>query len=246
MNILFGGGKLIGAILFDKDGTLLDLQDTWLEPTITTLEGFLTKHLKKEMEVEEALMDLGIVNGVIQANSIVASGTVKEQIDYLVNVSNQSPEEIGQIFAEAYENFIRDHVTREQLVPDAIEVLEELGERFFIGLITNDSLPTTNQILDQLELHQYFDFIGTADIYGPKPQPAALEVIRDTYGFSFTEMVYVGDSIVDMEYGKLTGGAIAFTNGELHQDHVIHSDYVIHTLREIPDLIQHINQEKEG
>ena len=77
------GNLEVKAILFDKDGTLTNIDNLWVEPTEMVIRKILKKHIKEDspITIEQMLELLGIVRGEIVPNSVIASGTVEDMLD---------------------------------------------------------------------------------------------------------------------------------------------------------------------
>ena len=77
------GNLEVKAILFDKDGTLTNIDNLWVEPTEMVIRKILKQHIKEDspITIEQTLELLGIVRGEIIPNSVIASGTVEDMLD---------------------------------------------------------------------------------------------------------------------------------------------------------------------
>ena len=77
------GNLEVKAILFDKDGTLTNIDNLWVEPTEMVIRKILKQHIKEDspITIEQMLELLGIVRGEIIPNSVIASGTVEDMLD---------------------------------------------------------------------------------------------------------------------------------------------------------------------
>ena len=77
------GNREVKAILFDKDGTLTNIDNMWVEPTEMVIRNILKQHIKQDspITIEQMLELLGIVQGEIVPNSVIASGTVEDMLD---------------------------------------------------------------------------------------------------------------------------------------------------------------------
>ena len=54
-------------------------------------------------------------------------------------------------------------------------------------------------------------------------------------------MIYVGDSTVDMEYGKHTHASVGLATEESHREHLKEADYIISHFDELLDTLDIIN-----
>ena len=69
------GNLEVKAILFDKDGTLTNIDNLWVEPTEMVIRKILKQYIKEDspITIEQMLELLGIVRGEIVPNSVIAS-----------------------------------------------------------------------------------------------------------------------------------------------------------------------------
>ncbi|MBG9984123.1 HAD family hydrolase [Aerococcaceae bacterium DSM 111022] len=234
---------MIKAIIFDKDGTILELGATWDEPTVIAFNRLMELTDLTIAEAKAYGEKLGIVDGKILPNSLFAAGSVLEQAEELSKVVPLSIEVINDSLEQDYLNFAKSADVKSLIVKGTEELLKYLKDQnYIIGLVTNDQRDITNVMLESSELISYFDFIGCADDYHAKPNPAALHEIAKRFDLTLDEMVYVGDSAVDMEYAKFTAAGIGVAYEEDHRDHVREANYIVSELSVIPEIIEALNK----
>ncbi|EGG54200.1 hydrolase, haloacid dehalogenase-like family protein, partial [Enterococcus faecalis TX1467] len=85
--------------------------------------------------------------------------------------------------------------------------LELKRKNYKIGLATSDTLPATMLIMEYLGLTEMFDFIATGDRYLPKPDADMLQAFCQSCQLKSTEVIMVGDSLVDVFMGTCHGKA---------------------------------------
>ena len=92
----------------------------------------------------------------------------------------------------------RNHVPTIMFYDDVIPCLERARQRKLrIGIITDGYAVSQKQKLRALNAHQYFDHIIVTDDLGReywKPHPLPFELMKETLGVEFHEMMYVGDN----------------------------------------------------
>lgn len=125
----------------------------------------------------------------------------------------------------------RNHFPTIDFFDDVIPTIETLKEKNIkLGVITDGYKETQNNKLQVLKAEQYFDCIIVTEELGReywKPHPKPFEIMRDTLGIQFSEMIYVGD------------------NPE--KDFYIRKVYPIHTVRIIREYAVYENKAyKEG
>ncbi|MBG9983033.1 HAD family hydrolase [Aerococcaceae bacterium DSM 111020] len=236
---------MIKAIIFDKDGTIMELGETWDEPTVKAFTRLMKQTNMTEEEIKKYGEKLGIIDGKVTANSLFATGSVSEQAEILAEVVPLSSSEIYRSLENDYVAFVRQADIKSLLVRGTEELLQYLKKQgYLISLITNDQKNITQMMLRASDLRDYFDFVGCADEYEPKPNPAALHELSKQLNVEFDEMIYIGDSEVDMVYAKYTASGIGVAFEEENRKFVQNADYIVTSLGQIPAIIEQINHSK--
>ena len=74
-------------ILFDKDGTLIHFDRSWMKIGLQLVDDFMTQYESAIGDVTEAYKRLGIVNNEIQQGTVMASGSLDEIINAFDNLA---------------------------------------------------------------------------------------------------------------------------------------------------------------
>ena len=94
-----------------------------------------------------------------------------------------------------------------RLLPGAREVLaaaQKAGMR--LGVCSNKPRLFTKELLDFLDIGQFIDAaFGPEDVARPKPAPDMLLKALDWLGVAPSDVLYVGDMVVDIETALLAG-----------------------------------------
>lgn len=93
------------------------------------------------------------------------------------------------------------------LDPQAKPVLDALGERMQLALISNfDHPPHVRHVLEETGLAPYFDpIVISAEAGVKKPDPAIMHVALDATGLEAYQAVYIGDTAEDMQAAHAAG-----------------------------------------
>ena len=232
----------IKGILFDKDGTLIESNGTWV-PVYKSV-------LAKEMQADEArVIELMTLAGYdaetdgFKANSILAAGT----IDQLVDVwwpdldAAQKREKILKInrdYADEARLFLKP-------LMDLVPIFDELDEMgIILGVATNDIHSSASYHMKELGVHDYFvHIIGADSVDVPKPSGQMIARFAELTGLRPDEIAMVGDNSHDMEEA-LNGGAgmaIGVLTGNAAHDDIAHlADHVLSSVADIPKLLKRL------
>ena len=184
--------------LLDFDGTLADSLESIVEPYV---EGFKRVGVElQKKDVEDAI------------HHSVGQTLEKHRV--------RDPHKIRQFletffyYFETEENIKKVKIYAE--VPSFLERGRQKGVLF--GVVSGNSVSHIKRVLALFKLDSYFSFyVGGEENRKPKPYPdplyAAFEYVKDV---SKSDIVYVGDSLQDIECAKNAGidGILLERNGE--------------------------------
>ena len=193
---------MIRAILFDKDGTLLQFTEGWVDSIV----GFLENKILDDNKKREVFREIGIrEDGGVEENSILSSETA---MDLAIIFSKYLDEELDEIYRELDDhllNYLKENNKFIRETCDLRSLFEALRERgILIGIFTSDNYRQAKYSMDYLGLDSFIDFYAAADIYKKKPNKESLEVFKKKYSLEDKEIIIVGDSRVDMVFGEDT------------------------------------------
>jgi phosphoglycolate phosphatase len=218
------------AIIFDKDGTLFDIQRSWSDWCQTFIFKFCKKNNLNNADLAKAL-DFDTRSKQFKNKSIFVHGSIDEVIDKVDSVFPS----IGK--KNIHFSLFEDIGDAKQVPLTNFENLFYSLQKFKIGLITNDSEKNARQHLDQHNITKYFHKIfGYDSGYGAKPDSGQLEAFCNQMRIEPHEVIMIGDSTYDLiaarkinmnSIGVLSGTAL---RGELIQ-------YTPHLLDSIEHLI---------
>ena len=200
-------------IVFDVDGTLIDSETAVLKSLQKTLqEEGITKSL------EELKFALGIPGRdallILKINDLER---VEEK--WMKNVT---------IYA--------DEIT---LFDGVKQVIQELkSKNFKLGIITSKTKEEYNTDFIKFNIHSYFDLVICADdTIKHKPDGEPMEKYIEITGASKEEIIYIGDSIYDMQCSKNAGVNSALALWGAHNPEKIESNYKLKYPKDILAII---------
>ena len=228
----------IKAVLFDKDGTLIDFADTFFEACSKiilqladdnhNLAANLAKAVGFNMHTLACTASSEIVGGTSSTiarvwQPILGRGTV-----------NQLTLELDSYF----DKYTELAVTAFEFTRPTLEKLDDMD--LALGVATNDSENNARHHLGAIKVENLFSFIAGYDSgYGPKPEPGMINAFASHQQIAPNEIIMVGDSINDLLAGKNAGAiAIAVTSG-LADDEELQpfADHVIPDISQLPELL---------
>lgn len=177
--------------VFDLDGTLIDSRRDLADAVNALI-----------VECGGAALDEGRVGGMVGdgAAVLVARAFAASHLP--------QPEDALPRFLAIYDRHLTDH-TRPY---DGIAgVLDALGARGTIALLTNKPLAATRAILERLELARYFSdelVVGGDGPHPRKPDPAGLRALMRTTDHDGARTLLIGDSLIDWNTARAARTAI--------------------------------------
>lgn len=233
------------AVLFDKDGTLIDFDAFWVSVTQKALEAVLAQ-LHMDAALTASLMEaIGIHNGVTDIDSVLCKGTYA-QIGEVIHerLSRQGCDASRETVATLVENAYNAHVDAGLVRPTCLDLkavlrcLKERGKK--LAVVTTDNPTVTALCLKKLGVGDLFDRIYTDDGEMPaKPDPFCADHFCDLYGIEKVHTVMVGDTMNDVRFAKNAGiQVVGVAAGEENRRLLTgHADLLVSSLSELPDVL---------
>ena len=201
------------ALLFDKDGTLLEFHKMWLNVSRGASEQVKAfsdnHHGNQTVTVTELLLAIGVEGDVVDNYGLLASNPVEDTAIAWFNMlkPNTSLVEFTKVTKTAFNNQVEENPHWVEALPGVPEKLISLKQQgMYLGVATADTKDSTLYTLEQSGLSQLFDYVGYSDgDIEPKPAPALLNAFCDQCGVEPHEVIMFGDTVSDMEFGRNAG-----------------------------------------
>jgi phosphoglycolate phosphatase len=232
------------AILFDKDGTLIDFDATWgpaAYEVMRTLAGDDEEAFAELVRVSEYVVDERrfLPSSPLVAGSSASYGPLWAQA--LKRPSN------AELYREMDALF--GHWGLRSLSPigrpaDLARTLAGRGLR--LGIATNDAEGSARSQAEALGLTPYLDFIAGYDSgFGGKPHPGMVLAFAERCGLRPDEIALVGDSLHDLEAARAAGAvAIAVLTGPLRRAARAalepHAEHMLDAIDDLPALLDRL------
>jgi phosphoglycolate phosphatase len=229
------GVRRLKGVLFDKDGTLIDLQLTW-GPAIHAAIHALAEGDAAKLRAQAEILHFDIDAQRFHATSPIVSGaTAQYGAAWAVALGRT---DFPALRLEIDEICAVECLRSLTAIGDPVAVVDALrGQGLKLGLATNDAEASARRHLDQLGLSGRMDFICGYDTgHGAKPGPGMVEAFARAIGASPSEVALVGDSLHDLDSARAAGAvAVAVLSGiATRGDLAPHADYVLADVSELP------------
>ena len=208
---------MIRSLVFDKDGVILDLVETWF-PVVEKLVDYTLDRLPEEGRTKvtrtSMLASVGVdeATGEIDPLGIFAMGSFTDI--RAVWQQLMPPGMIDLREDESYRLEVR-RLVREmsygKTVPkgDVVTPMTRLAQAGFrLAVLTNDSEESARRSLEDIGILSLFDpVIGADSGYGGKPDPEGLLHCLSVHGTDISEALMIGDTGADFGAARNAGVA---------------------------------------
>ncbi|CAM4303484.1 HAD family hydrolase [Lacicoccus alkaliphilus] len=221
------------AILFDKDGTLLNYEKVWTPFAIKSVEAF-TEHFGLHPQKEDVARALGLENNKMLSDSVAASGTGAD-IHAVYEGFAAGGGKWAQEFYEENLDFIAGHM---ELIDGSREVLTTLKSLDYKNVIvTSDSRKGAELFVSQLGLTELIDDIVAGDDTDyKKPDFRVVRPFLERHEYDVDDVVMIGDNNADTLLGEEEGlYTIGVLSGTSRREQLKGADLIVDS---VTDLIR--------
>lgn len=232
----------IRGVAFDKDGTLIDFEKTWLPGILSA--AYALDALHDTGPGPEALTRAAggdPTTRSVAPGSLMAQGTAPEVAALWRSLAPSLPD--PEELAAWLDTYWLDHAAR-NLTPvcDLTALFTALrGRDIKIAIVTNDVEQGAHDMVDALGLGDLVDFVAGYDSgHRPKPAPDMIQAFMRAQGLAPSETLMVGDNRGDVEAGRAAGcrATIGVLTGATPEEHLKEiADFILPHAGLIPTLI---------
>jgi phosphoglycolate phosphatase len=232
----------IRGVLFDKDGTLIAFDASWLplyRRMLADLFGVDARGADRMMEP----VGLDRATGRFKPGSIIASGTTRQLVEcWWPGLDQAGIAEKVRVFDEDYAPLARDYLTPLMPLEPILSELRSMG--FILGVATNDSHVSATSHMTHIGVIEHFEDIIAADtVEVPKPSGNMIRRFAEITRLPASAIAMVGDNSHDMEEARNGGAglAIAVLSGNAQHEDIAHlADHTIASVAELPALMKRL------
>jgi phosphoglycolate phosphatase len=232
----------IRAILFDKDGTLIDFDATW-KPVYWETARTLTRG---DEALARRLLEVGgwdFANDSIRPRSPLRQGSNAE----IAALWEKELERGGPVNGVAFQIDVlfrngalrHVHPTSADL-PGLFARYKRDGLR--VGVASMDGEDAVRAMLERLGVDAFVDFVAGYDSgHGVKPEPGMAHAFARRCNIKPLEMAVVGDSVHDLAMGRAAGAGLVIGfvgGGGVRELLAPAADHVIERLEDLAGLIK--------
>lgn len=185
--MLFRGIVMYKAYIFDFDYTLGDSTDGIVQSVLYALE----KLQEEARAIEEIRRTIGL--SLKETYFTLTGSKNEEEADLFAKYFKEKADEVMVASTQIYEP-----------VKEVFTSLREKGCR--VGIVTTKYHYRIDAILAKFDMNDMVDIIvGGEDVKTPKPDPEGLLFAIEQLQLGKTDILYVGDSIVDAKTAEAAG-----------------------------------------
>lgn len=222
------------AVCFDLDGTICDLWEGEGNAR-TKLITKLTEQTERPWDEVSEIYDSKWANIKGEYMRWVAEGLGEVDLREMHMKDVFEVLGIESLARELAEFHCKTTIDGIIIYPDAISVLESMGEKHRLCMITNGPPDWQREKLEKLNISSYFEeIIVSGELGYHKPDPRIFNEMTKRMGVEPSEIIYIGnDYRKDIVGAHRTGWKTAWVNRQNQEIEKVEPTYIIRELSEL-------------
>jgi phosphoglycolate phosphatase len=232
------------ALLFDKDGTLIDFDATWGPAAYAVMQELAdgdAEALRRLLHVSEFIEE---ERRFLPSSPLVAGSSAHYGPLWAEILGRQS----GPTFFGVMDDLFRIHgLASLSPIGDPAAVMRGLaGRSLHLGIATNDSEASARAQAEALGIDGFMSYYAGYDSgHGSKPEPGMVSAFALAHALHPSEIGMVGDSLHDLHAAKAAGArtiaVLTGPRGEAARAELeAFSDYVLGFILELENLLDQL------
>lgn len=232
------------GIIFDKDGTLIQLDSVWYKIVHRVLDDIFQMYPNEKNKRNKYLKIIGMSDNDFESTSLLAC-----QTNYFIAAAWFSLLENEHVNKE---NFIHDacalfkkRSTADDLifteVEGAKETLKYLKDlNYVIGVVTADDVDAAVHSLKMTGLYDYVDFLGADDgVNKTKPDSDFYYMFKENFSLNEEEVLMVGDTLTDVKFARNSNIKVVgvLSGASRKEDLEGEADYILDSMKDIAKIL---------
>lgn len=215
--------KHVKAIIFDLDGVIID--------TLPIMQESFSYAYKQ------------VVSSTEEPPFHIYKRHLGKSLPHILEIMNL-PQSMHPLYVEKSKELL----CSTQVYPGIEKIIKLLAaQNIKLGIATGKSTDRAVQILNHLGLADYFNLvIGYDAVKKPKPSPDCLIKFAAECQLNKNEIIFIGDSISDIETGKnasIATAAVAWGYGNRTELKQSKSDFFLEAVEDIPKLLSKTHED---
>jgi putative hydrolase of the HAD superfamily len=243
----------IKAILFDVNGTLIDIEtDEGRERIYRTISKFLDYQGAPITPDRLRERYFALMNEQFKASReefpefdavAIWQSLLQEEAGAGRSLPPDRIRQLPLFLAHLYRAISRKRL---ELYPDVSRVLEEFRPRYALGVVTDAQSAYAGPEMRALGLGDLFSPVVVSGDYGyRKPDRRLFQRALEALQLHAEQVVYVGNDMYRDVFGAQQAGmrTVFFSTQHGNKQHEnVEADYVIHNFSRLPDAIEHLSR----
>ncbi|WP_433945955.1 HAD family hydrolase [Paenibacillus sp. SN-8-1] len=244
-----GQSRQITSILFDKDGTLLEMLMLWgrwaeavnrlmadkIAQLGGTIPGGVARMLGTIQDEQGRVTGYDKTGPLAMASEEETIGLLAWQLYSAGTPWNEAIQQVNEICSSAMHQV---RTSGEVQPMEGLRALLDKCKAFGVRLavVTTDNTENARQHLQAMSIEHYFDsIVGRDRVSNGKPAPDMVKLACEELGTLPEEAAVIGDSNADMQMGKAAGAAITIGYGgeEEARGYLLEADVLISSYLEL-------------